>query len=285
MQREITKITPGRATADGAGVKLTRIFGGNQPRLFDPFLLLDEFGSDQASDYIAGFPEHPHRGFETVTYMLQGCIQHQDHLGNQGLLESGDIQWMTAGRGIIHSEMPQQQEGQLRGFQLWINLPKAEKMKPAAYRDIPSKQIPQYTHNGIHYKHIAGKFKLDEKLRQGAVVGLTSQALYLDLHFIETSQTQLTLPDNHTAMLYMYEGEANVGSKKQPLNKGELAQLSLQGTIAIHAEAGTKLLLLAGKPLNEPIVQHGPFVMNTAEEINQAIEDYRNGTLTKPASV
>ncbi len=280
MSREITQIITGREASDGAGVKLTRVFGGHQPQQYDPFLLLDEFGSDQANDYIAGFPDHPHRGFETVTYMLEGCMLHQDHLGHEGLLKSGDVQWMTAGRGIIHSEMPQQQEGRLRGFQLWLNLPKLEKMKAAAYRDIPSSQIPIRDINGIRYKLIAGEQTINGEKIQGAITGLTTQPLYLDIHFLEKAETTLKIPDGHTTLLYLYEGSAAIGSLKHELKKGQMAQTGTEGKLIIDALPDSRLLVLAGKPLNEPIAQYGPFVMNTSQEINQAIEDYRNGKLT-----
>lgn len=280
MQREIIDIISGKPTSDGAGIKLTRVFSGKQAHKFDPFLMLDEFNSDDADDYIAGFPAHPHRGFEAVAYMLQGSMYHQDHLGNQGKLESGDVQWMTAGRGIIHSEMPQQEAGKLHGFQLWINLPKAEKMKPATYQDIPDSQIPCYTHGGVNYKLIAGEIELAGEWRHGAVTGLASQALYIDLHFSTIATAELSIPDGHTALLYLYQGEADIGAGRQLLEKGELAQLSHLGSLTLHATADTRILLLAGKPLKEPISQHGPFVMNTPEEVEQAISDYRDGTLT-----
>ena len=282
MAREIKDIITGKASKDGAGVKLIRVFGGNQPHLYDPFLMLDEFGSDQPSDYIAGFPEHPHRGFEAVSYMLEGRMRHHDSLGNHGLLESGDVQWLTAGRGVIHSEMPEQQQGKLRGFQLWINLPKAEKMKPAAYRDIPSPKIPQRSINGISYKLIAGEITVEQESLQGAVVRPNNQPVYLDIHFQQAGTSRLKIADELTTLLYLYEGAVQVGRQQEPLHKGQLAQLTITGEVIIDGEAGSHLLLLAGEPLNEPIVQHGPFVMNTAEEIQQAIDDYRSGVLSKP---
>jgi redox-sensitive bicupin YhaK (pirin superfamily) len=284
MVREIIDIDTGRVAQDGAGVKLTRIFGGNKPRQYDPFLMLDEFGSNQPNDYLAGFPEHPHRGFEAVSYLLEGRMRHQDSLGNQGLLESGDVQWLTAGQGVIHSEMPEQKQGRLHGFQLWINLPKAEKMKPAAYRDIPAQQIPQHRIDGIDYKLIAGQITLNQQMLEGAVIGQSSQPVYLDIHFNQPATTQLTIDDGLTTLLYLFEGSVQVGNRQQDLNKGQLAQLTTDGDLVIKGQAGSRLILLAGKPLNEPVAQYGPFVMNTPEEIQQAIEDYRNGQLTTPQS-
>ena len=280
MSREIVGILTGRDTQDGAGLTLIRVFGGDQAKQLDPFLMLDEFGSDEPNDYLGGFPEHPHRGFEAISYMLDGKMRHQDSLGNQGLLQGGDVQWLTAGRGVLHSEMPEQTEGKLHGFQLWINLPKTEKMKPAAYRDIPASQIPQRTIDDIHYKLIAGGITLDEQSLQGAVMGLASQAVYLDIQFATAGASRITLDDGLTTLLYLYKGSATIGHQQQRLDKGELAQLTTEGELIIEASVDSRMLLLAGKPFNEPIFQHGPFVMNSPEEIHQAVEDYRAGTLT-----
>jgi len=279
MHREIIQIIKGQVTQDGAGVTLTRVFGSDHAKQLDPFLMLDEFGSNQPNDYLPGFPEHPHRGFEAIAYMLEGKMRHQDSLGNQGLLESGDVQWLTAGRGILHSEMPEQSEGKLQGFQLWVNLPKAEKMKPAAYQDIAAEKIPQHTIDGIHYKLIAGSVRLGGEVMQGAITGLPSQLSYLDIHFRQSATSHITLDEPLTTLLYAYQGGVTVGPQ-QSLDKGELAQLSNSGELVIKGEAGSRLLLLTGKPFDEPIFQHGPFVMNSPEEIHQAVEDYRNGKLT-----
>lgn len=281
MAREIIEIIRGRTTSDGDGVKLTRIFGGRAPERFDPFLLLDEFGSDEARDYIGGFPEHPHRGFETITYMLEGKMRHGDHLGNEGLLDSGDVQWMTAGRGIIHSEMPQQKSGRLHGFQLWLNLPANEKMKPASYRDIKAGQLAQTHIDGVGYKVIAGEINLNGEALQGPISHPITQPLYLEVCFNEAKRINLAIPEGYTTLLYPYQGELSVGEEQQALASGELALLQNEGEVILNAEEGTSLIILAGKPLGEPIAQYGPFVMNTAEEIQQTIEDYRLGQLTE----
>ncbi len=281
MKREVVALNTGRATSDGAGVKLKRIFGGNNPRQFDPFLMLDHFSSDEAADYIGGFPAHPHRGFETVTYMLEGRMLHEDHLGNQGLLQNGDVQWMTAARGIIHSEMPQQEEGRMSGFQLWVNLPAKEKMKDPYYRDIPARDIPERTVDGVYYKLVAGELELAGETVRGAVVGLSIDPLYVDIHFSDDKSVELPVADGHTALVFVYQGSALVGEKAVVVEAGQVAVLSREGGVQITGGSGTRLLVLAGKPLNEPIVQYGPFVMNTPQEIDQAIQDYRDGVLTR----
>ena len=275
--RQVSQINTARPASDGAGVKLNRVFGG-QPKLYDPFLLLDAFGSEEASDYIAGFPSHPHRGFETVTYMLEGKMLHEDHMGNKGLLNNGDVQWMTAARGIIHSEMPQQEEGRMSGFQLWVNLPAAEKMKDPFYRDIPASDIPETNFDGIKVKAIAGEINLNDEFLKGAVSGLSTEPLYLDVHMPANSEISVPVTDGHTALIYVYEGDVVVAEKN--IVSLQVALLSESGNVDVKATADARFLLLAGKPLNEPVVQHGPFVMNTHKEIEQAIQDYRDGILT-----
>jgi quercetin 2,3-dioxygenase len=283
--RTLAQIIPSVATSDGAGVKLRRSLGSQRGLQVDPFLMLDEFYSDDPKDYIAGFPAHPHRGFETVTYMLDGHMRHEDHLGNRGDLSPGDVQWMTAARGIIHSEMPQQSEGRMRGFQLWINLPSKEKMKPAHYRDIPAQQIPslQLT-SGASAKVIAGSVVLEGASVSGPVNGpdapLSTDPLYLDLKLPAGVALTVPVSRGHNAFLYVYEGEAKVGETQGAgtlpyraagvLTDGDAVQV--QG-----GERGAQLLLLAARPLREPVVQYGPFVMNTRQEIEQAVEDYRSG--------
>ena len=279
MNREVIEVNSYRPTSDGAGVKLNRVFGGRQVHRFDPFLMLDEFRSDEAADYIGGFPSHPHRGFETVTYMLEGRMLHEDHLGNKGILADGDVQWMTAARGIIHSEMPQQVEGRMHGFQLWVNLPAAEKMKAPYYRDIPASDIPVRSYQGVDYKVVAGEVRIGGERMEGAVSGLSIRPLYVDLHFHQQQEAKIDVESGHTVLLYVYEGQAEIGDKATGVKSGQLALLSKEGAVHVRADAGTRLLVLAGKPLGEPIVQYGPFVMNTEEEIQQAIEDYRNGQL------
>ncbi|MCX7067138.1 MAG: pirin family protein [Methylococcales bacterium] len=274
--RQLTNIITGQTTSDGAGVKLKRVISPQHKNAFDPFLLLDEFGSDEPADYLGGFPDHPHRGFETVTYMLKGAMLHRDHLGNEGHLRAGDVQWMTAAHGIIHSEMPEQENGLLHGFQLWINLPANEKMKPPHYQDIAAATIPQLDlANGGTIKVIAGEYSSI----QGAVQGVSTQPLYLDVSL--SPQQSLTVPIDaqHTAVVYVYQGEVAIDNKT--LQTGQLGQLINGDVIQVTTQTqSAQFLLLAALPLNEPVVQSGPFVMNTVEEIEQAFRDYRNGVLT-----
>jgi quercetin 2,3-dioxygenase len=283
MQRQLQQTISAIAASDGAGVKIKRSLGQSQRIRFDPFLMLDEFGSESASDYIAGFPSHPHRGFETVTYMLNGHMLHEDHMGNKGHLKNGDVQWMTAGRGIIHSEMPQQEHGLMRGFQLWINLPAAEKMKPAHYKDIPATEIPiAQLSNGGCIKVIANSATVDGKLVHGPIQGLTTDAIYWDVHLPANATFSHAIASTHNVFVYVYEGEVKIGeSDAQKLSAGNAGLLSEGVEISVSALASeTKFLVLAGIPLNEPIVQYGPFVMNTQAEIEQAVQDYRSGALT-----
>ena len=283
MNREITRVIPGVLTSDGAGVRLRRSLGGQDRQRLDPFLMLDEFSSNDPNDYVAGFPPHPHRGFETVTYMLEGHMLHQDHLGNRGHLKTGGVQWMTAGRGIIHSEMPQQESGAMRGFQLWINLPAQEKMKPAGYRDIQDDAIPRANLlGGGLLKVIAGEYRDSRgEIIRGPIHGLSTEPLFFDIHLQPHESFVNSLPGTHNAFIYVYEGGLKVGSAPQAAPKqsalilGEGDQFSIVAT-----EQGAKAIVLAAKPLHEPIVQHGPFVMNTREEIEQAIDDYQNNRLT-----
>ncbi|HEX2789359.1 MAG TPA: pirin family protein [Steroidobacteraceae bacterium] len=283
--RTLTQIIPSVSTSDGAGVKLRRSLGSQRGFQVDPFLMLDEFYSDDPKDYIAGFPSHPHRGFETVTYMLDGHMRHEDHLGNRGDLKPGDVQWMTAARGIIHSEMPQQSEGRMRGFQLWINLPSKEKMKPAHYRDIPAQQIPSLQlASGASAKVIAGTVVLDGHSVSGPVNGpsapLSTDPLYLDLKLAAGAEIVVPVTRGHNAFLYVYEGEAEIGEPQaaQTLPYRAAGVLSDGDSVRVQGgQRGAQLLLLAARPLREPVVQYGPFVMNTRQEIEQAVEDYRSG--------
>jgi redox-sensitive bicupin YhaK (pirin superfamily) len=249
----------------------------------DPFLMLDEFSSENPDDYIAGFPDHPHRGFETVTYMLDGHMLHQDHLGNQGNLKSGGAQWMTAGRGIIHSEIPQQESGRMRGFQLWINLPANEKMKPAGYLDIQPEEIPLvHLANLGTVKVIAGTAVLDDKTVAGPIQGLTTAPLFIDVHLPAGESFSQLIAEGHNAFVYPYEGKVLIGAKAEQrlLEPQSVGVLSAGESVEISAaETPVSFLLLAARPLLEPIVQYGPFVMNTREEIDQAIADYQNGQL------
>ncbi len=276
--RELKQVIPSIPASDGAGVKLRRSLGASQLARHDPFLMLDEFYSDDPDDYLAGFPAHPHRGFETVTYMLDGHMRHEDNFGNTGDLGPGDVQWMSAASGIIHSEMPQQSEGRMRGFQLWLNLPAAEKMKPAAYRDIPASAIPVVASEGVRVKVIAGT----HEGTTGPIHGGSTDPHYFDVHLQPGAVFETTLPAGHGAFLYAYEGEARVGADGKPLAHRAAGLLTEGERVRIAAGGeGARVLLLAGKPLREPIVQYGPFVMNTRDEIEQAIRDYQAGTLTK----
>jgi redox-sensitive bicupin YhaK (pirin superfamily) len=278
--RRVEELLVARPTSDGDGVRLMRVFGGQDLSRFDPFLMLDEFGSQSASDYIGGFPSHPHRGFETVTYMLDGHMQHRDHMGNVGELRNGDVQWMTAGSGVIHSEMPQQKEGRMRGFQLWLNLAAKDKMQPASYSDVPAADIPVLPRPRGHIKAIAGEVRGSQGLVRGHITRPVTQPLYLDIVVDEGAYAErFDVPEGDTVLVYVYEGSARVGDTL--IEKSRMARLSRQGAVEIAADGPAKLLLIAGRPLREPIVHYGPFVMNTREEIEQALTDYRNGTLTQ----
>jgi redox-sensitive bicupin YhaK (pirin superfamily) len=289
--RTLVRVIESVPTSDGAGVQLRRSLGSQRGLYVDPFLMLDEFYSDNPDDYIGGFPAHPHRGFETVTYMLDGHMRHEDHLGNRGDLGPGDVQWMTAARGIIHSEMPQQSEGRMRGFQLWLNLPSKEKMKPAGYRDISAGEIPQVVlPRGGEVKVIAGVFTQDETATSGPVNGrgvkLSTDPLYLDVRLAPGGEFDAPVASGHSAFLYAYEGSARVGmaAAAKALPRGAAGVLSDGDRVRVEAgTAGVRFLLLAAQPLREPVVQYGPFVMNTREEIEQALADYRDGRLAAAA--
>jgi hypothetical protein len=292
--RTVQQIIQSVPTSDGAGVKLRRSIGGQRGQYVDPFLMLDEFYSDDPRDYLAGFPSHPHRGFETVTYMLDGHMRHEDHLGNRGDLGPGDVQWMTAAAGIIHSEMPQQTEGRMRGFQLWLNLPAAEKMRPAHYRDIPAAELPQRTlASGAQVKVIAGSLEVgDGEQRLTGPVNrpdspLSTDPLYVDIALPAAGSIELPLPADHTAFLYLYEGEASVGPDQQAVRVPRSAAAVLGAGPSVRLKThvdGARLLLLAARPLREPVVQYGPFVMNTRAEIERALDDFRAGRLGLAAS-
>jgi len=279
--RQLASIITGQATSDGAGVKLKRIINPQQQPALDPLLLLDEFVSDDAADYIGGFPSHPHRGFETVTYMLEGAMLHRDHLGNEGHLRAGDVQWMTAARGIIHSEMPEQVSGRLHGFQLWLNLPAAEKMQAPRYQDFAAASIPLLPlADGGYLKVIAGTYEAQGVTLNGAVTGVTTQPLYFDVSLAAGQVFDVAVSPNHTAVVYVYQGELCVGNEGETIASGQLGILTSGDFIQVKThEQPAKCLVLAALPLNEPVVQSGPFVMNTEAEIAQAFRDYRNGVL------
>jgi len=278
----ISRRIRGTATSDGAGVKLTRVIGSHTLPDLDPFLMLDEFGTDEPQDYIGGFPDHPHRGFETVTYMLDGRMRHCDNHGNQGLLVAGGVQWMTAGRGIIHSEMPEQLEGRMRGFQLWVNLPGKDKMTAPRYQEFPPDRLPVVEPAaGVKVKLIAGV--VDDGNgghTRGPISQPATDPVYLDIALGAGSAWQYTLPQGHTAFAYVFEGEAQIGQapSAQPLNTHELGILT--GGPEVHLSATqtpARLILVAARPLHEPIARHGPFVMNTREQLMQAFTDYQQG--------
>ena len=276
--RKLIRIAQGQNTSDGASVNLKRVLGSQVVSNLDPFLLLDEFRSDNPDDYIAGFPEHPHRGFETVTYMLAGRMRHKDSRGNEGVIAASDVQWMTAGRGIVHSEMPEQEDGLMWGFQLWLNLPAKQKLTDPYYQNILSADIPEYfTENGVRVRIIAGH----SHGMEGAARGIVTEPLYLDLTVPEGAKFVHPIPEGHQAFIYTYGEHIKVNRSDRlgpDLKEGEMGILSDGNSVELEGGAGSsQLLLLAAKPLKEPIARYGPFVMNTQEEILQAVKDFRSG--------
>ncbi len=274
--RAVTQMLRGMPASDGAGVKLTRVIG--QPKLpdLDPFLLLDEFGTDKAEDYIAGFPSHPHRGFETVTYMLDGRMRHKDNHGHEGVLEPGAVQWMTAGRGIVHSEMPEQTEGKMRGFQLLMNLPAKDKLSEPNYQEFGGDTLPVVERPGVNVKVIAGQ--IDDAV--GPVKQPATDPTYMDIRLDAGAEFTLPLPAGHSAFIYVYEGSVAVGVGRgaATVNAQELAVLGDGTDVRIEGRAPrSRAILVAGRPLREPVARYGPFVMNTREEIMQAFADYQSG--------
>jgi redox-sensitive bicupin YhaK (pirin superfamily) len=277
VTREIERLVTGASVSDGAGVKLLRVLTPDLQRRLDPFLMLDEFRSDNPDDYLAGFPDHPHRGFETVTYMLAGRMRHGDNQGNQGLLGPGSVQWMTAGRGIVHSEMPEQQDGLMWGFQLWVNLPARDKMTAPRYQDIPPDRIPELAPApGVRIRLVAGRCGEAE----GPVTGVATEPFYAEIALAPGARHDVELPASHSAFAYVFEGEVDVGhgDAARRIGRGELAVLSPGTGVALAAgRDGGRLILVAGRPLREPVARYGPFVMNTEAEIRQAFADYRAG--------
>ncbi len=274
---EVNKIINPIIATDGAGVKLKRSIGV-EPNYFDPFLMLDEFGSENKDDYIAGFPAHPHRGIETVTYMLDGEFEHKDSTGGKGRMTAGDVQWMKTGSGIIHSEMPAMKEGKLHGFQLWINMPAKMKMSKPEYNYIDSNQISVYKDNTKQVKVIAGKFENSE----GPIKGHNVAPIYFDIELREGNKFRFNIPSTHNSFIYLINGEIKIGDK--PHNKAKdstLILLTKGGELNVSALSNSKFLLISGKPIDEQIARGGPFVMNTKQEILQAIEDYHSGTFVK----
>ncbi|GMR08783.1 MAG: pirin family protein [Gammaproteobacteria bacterium] len=276
--RYVSRILKGMATSDGAGVELTRVIGTPQLEMLDPFLLLDVFRSDDPNDYIAGFPAHPHRGFETITYLLNGRMRHRDSAGHEGVIGAGDIQWMSAGRGIVHSEMPEQQDGLLAGFQLWVNLPASHKMSEPAYQEFGADKIPvEIRDNGTKLKVITGT---TQQGTRGPVHQPLTDPLYIDVTVPAGEGFSESLPHDYSAFVFLFEGSAGLLDRRDAnvtLHPDELAVLSHGETVALQAgDHGARFLLLSGKPLHEPVARGGPFVMNNKEEIKQAFEDYNN---------
>jgi redox-sensitive bicupin YhaK (pirin superfamily) len=275
--RAVERLVTGVATSDGAGVKLTRVLTQPMQRRLDPFLLLDAFGTDNPDDYIGGFPDHPHRGFETVTYMIAGRMRHRDSAGHEGLLSNGGVQWMTAGRGLVHSELPEQEAGRMEGFQLWLNLRADDKMMEPGYRDIQPAEIPEFTHEGVTARVIAGS----SHGVAGAVQRQHTEPLYLDLQLAPGSRFEQPLPAGHNAFVYVYRGSLSVGETPVPAQRMAILA-NPPGGDGVRLLAGAepaRALLIAGRPLNEPIAQYGPFVMNTNDQVFQAVEDFRAGRL------
>ncbi len=279
-ERRVSKLVRGQEVSEGAGVKLTRVMGTREFDHLDPFLLLDEFKSDRPDDYIAGCPDHPHRGFETVTYMLAGSMRHEDHVGNRGELGPGSVQWMTAGRGIIHSEMPQQDDGLLWGFQLWVNLPARAKLAMPRYQDIPSEKIPEVAlGQGARARVIAG----EANGTRGPVDGIVTAPLYLDVTIAPNSDVSIDVPSGHNAFAYVYAGRATFGGSApvgRDVDVGQLAVFTDGDEVYVSTDdLAARFLLLAARPLREPIVRYGPFVMNSRDEIVKAVQDFQRGTL------
>ena len=275
VSRSVEQLIAGQPTSDGAGVKLTRVLTQPLQRRLDPFLMLDAFGTDNPQDYIGGFPDHPHRGFETITYMIAGRMRHRDSAGHEGLLSNGGVQWMTAGRGVIHSELPEQEDGRMEGFQLWLNLAAKDKMRAPWYRDIQSAEIPEFvTVEGVKTRVIAGRSHGVD----GAMQRELTEPLYLDLEMPAGASFAQQLPAAHNAFVYVYRGALAIGGTQVPVQRmAILGNDAGSDGVVLEASVAARVLLIAGRPLSEPIAQHGPFVMNTQDEIVQAVQDYQAG--------
>ncbi|AKJ28178.1 pirin family protein [Caldimonas brevitalea] len=280
VPRGVERLVHGVATSDGAGVKLTRVLTQPLQRRLDPYLMLDAFASDDPRDYGAGFPDHPHRGFETITYMVAGRMRHRDSAGHEGLLGPGGVQWMCAGRGLVHSEMPEQADGVMEGFQLWLNLPSSEKLSEPWYRDLQAQDIPSFTlPEGVQVRVIAGcSHGVD-----GAVQRAHTEPLYLDLHLLAGARHAQPVPATHNTFVYVYRGELKIGHTRVPAQRmAILANAEGADGVILECDEDTRVLLIAGRPLGEPIAQYGPFVMNSHEQIFQAVEDFRAGRFGAP---
>ncbi|MEH6358509.1 MAG: pirin family protein [Pseudomonadales bacterium] len=270
--RKLVQVINARPTHDGDGVKINRLAGRQLHQALNPFLMIDEINSDDAADYIGGFPEHPHRGFETITYMKAGRMRHRDHMGNEGVIGAGDVQWMTAGAGVLHSEMPEQEQGLMHGFQIWLNLPAAEKMKPAAYQEIVSSDITeQRLPDGGMVRVIAGNVTINQQSLQGSLPEISTQPVFLDVQLAANETAELSFNTENTALVYVYKGATDLMTSRQ------LGIYANGNTLNLKAgPSGAELLVLSGRPINEPVVQYGPFVMNTSEEIESAIKDFQS---------
>lgn len=272
LNRELKKIIQAQPTQDGDGVKIHRLAGRHLHQALNPFLMIDEINSDDAADYIGGFPEHPHRGFETITYMKAGRMRHRDHMGNEGVIGAGDVQWMTAGAGVLHSEMPEQDQGLLHGFQIWLNLPAAEKMKPAAYQELTSSTITELSlAKGGLLRVIAGNITANQQLLQGPLAQTSTQPVLLDVHLAANESVELSFNADNPAQVYVYKGATDLIANRQLGIYSEGKNLLLKA-----GPAGAELLVLSGRPIKEPLVQYGPFVMNTKEEIERALKDFQS---------
>ena len=270
--RKLVQVISAQPTQDGDGVKIHRLAGRHLHQTLNPFLMIDEINSDDVADYIGGFPEHPHRGFETITYMKAGRMRHRDHMGNEGVIGAGDVQWMTAGAGVLHSEMPEQEQGLLHGFQIWLNLPAAEKMKPAAYQEILNADIPELTlQGGGVVRVIAGKVTINHQSLRGALPEISTQPVFIDMQLAANETVELSFSTENPAIVYVYQGATDLIALRQ------VGIYDTGSSLQLKAESmGAKCLVLSGRPIKEPLVQYGPFVMNTSEEIERALTDFQN---------
>ncbi len=273
--REVSRVILSQVASDGAGVKLRRSIGSGQISELDPFLLLDNFGTENPDDYIAGFPSHPHRGFETVTYMIEGQMRHKDSIGSEGVLGPGSVQWMTAGHGIIHSEMPEQTEGRMSGFQLWVNLPAKDKMCRPRYQNIEPENVPEVELPGAKLRLIAGEVESDTGVVKGPVTGVATDPIYIDVMLEAGGAFEHAIPEGHTAFAYVFEGSVNVSGRD--VAQHHLAILGQGDHVRLSSETGGRAILVAGRPIGEPVARYGPFVMNTPQEIQQAVRDFQTG--------
>ncbi|MEX1036212.1 MAG: pirin family protein [Sneathiella sp.] len=273
--RNVARVILSTEASDGAGVKLRRSIGTEQISELDPFLLLDNFGTENPDDYIAGFPSHPHRGFETVTYMIAGQMRHKDSTGAEGVLGPGSVQWMTAGRGIVHSEMPEQREGRMSGFQLWVNLPAKDKMCPPRYQNIDPEDVPEVDLGRVHIRVLAGEVNGPEGIVSGPVTGVATDPIYIDVTLGPGGSYEHVVQEGHTAFAYVFEGEVEVGGKV--IDQHHLAILSDGDHVRLSSENGGRAILVAGRPIGEPVARYGPFVMNSFDEIQQAVRDFQTG--------